>query len=25
LHQGEVACASTEGVGSEFTIWLPLR
>jgi signal transduction histidine kinase len=25
LHRGEVACASTEGVGSEFTIWLPPR
>jgi signal transduction histidine kinase len=24
LHQGEVACTSTEGVGSEFFIWLPL-
>jgi signal transduction histidine kinase len=24
LHQGEVGCASAEGVGSEFTIWLPL-
>jgi two-component system sensor histidine kinase/response regulator len=23
LHQGEVACASTEGVGSEFSLWLP--
>jgi two-component system sensor histidine kinase/response regulator len=25
LHRGEVACTSTEGVGSEFTFWLPLR
>jgi two-component system phosphate regulon sensor histidine kinase PhoR len=24
LHHGEVGCTSTEGVGSEFTIWLPL-
>jgi two-component system sensor histidine kinase/response regulator len=23
LHKGEVACTSTEGLGSEFTIWLP--
>ncbi len=23
LHQGEVACTSTEGVGSEFSFWLP--
>jgi signal transduction histidine kinase len=23
LHQGEVGCTSTEGVGSEFTLWLP--
>ncbi len=24
LHQGEVTCTSTEGVGSEFTSGLPL-
>jgi signal transduction histidine kinase len=24
LHHGEVGCTSTEGAGSEFTIWLPL-
>jgi two-component system sensor histidine kinase/response regulator len=24
LHHGEVGCTSTEGVGSEFSIWLPL-
>jgi signal transduction histidine kinase len=23
LHQGEVTCASAEGVGSEFSFWLP--
>jgi signal transduction histidine kinase len=23
LHEGEVACASSEGIGSEFSIWLP--
>ena len=23
LHHGEVECASEEGVGSEFTMWLP--
>jgi two-component system, sensor histidine kinase and response regulator len=23
LHQGEVGCTSAEGVGSEFTLWLP--
>ncbi len=23
LHRGEVECASEEGVGSEFTMWLP--
>jgi signal transduction histidine kinase len=23
LHHGKVGCTSTEGVGSEFTIWLP--
>jgi len=25
LHRGEVACVSAEGVGSEFTLWLPLK
>lgn len=24
LHQGEVSCTSSEGAGSEFTLWLPL-
>jgi two-component system sensor histidine kinase/response regulator len=25
LHRGEIACTSTEGAGSEFTFWLPLK